>query len=99
MDFERLASIRKNTDVHLVMHGNTHVHESDLEKASLSGVSLIKIASEQALLWANEIRDFTLSHSEIMFPEDIQRTALKQVKESMRHYIRLLHANDKVKKR
>ena len=99
LDFERLASIRKNTDVHLVMHGNTHVHESDLEKASLSGVSLIKIASEQALLWANEIRDFTLSHSEIMFPEDIQRTALKQVKESMRHYIRLLHANDKVKKR
>ena len=96
LDFDRLAVIREATDVHLIMHGNTHVDESDLEKASLNGVSMIKIASEQALLWANEIREFTAKNPDILFPEDVQRSALKEVKESMRHYIRLLHSNNQV---
>ena len=96
LDFDRLEAIRKETDVHLIMHGNTHVNEEDLERASLNGVSMIKIASEQALIWADEVRKFTAENPQVMFPEDIQKPALKAVKESMRHYIRLLHSNNQV---
>lgn len=98
LDFDRLAAIKEATDVHLIMHGNTHVDEGDLERASLNGVSMIKIASEQALLWSDEIRKFTAENPNVMFPEDIQRSALKAVKESMRHYIHVLHSNNRVDK-
>ena len=96
LDFDRLEKIKNKTDVHLIMHGCTHVDELDLQRASLNGVSMIKIASEQALIWADEVRTFVAENPNVMFPEDIQKPALKAVKESMRHYIRLLQSNNKV---
>lgn len=97
LDFERLENIRRETSVHLVLHGATHVREEDLSQASLSGISMIKVASEQALIWSKEIREFVTKHTDVMFPEDIQKPALAAVKESMRNYIRLFHANDQIK--
>lgn len=96
LDFQRLEEIKRAVDVHLILHGATHVHEADLEEAAQRGVGMIKVASEQALLWANEIRQFTQAHPDVMFPEDVQKSALKEVKESMRHYIRLFHSNNQV---
>ena len=97
LDFDRLEKIRKATPVHLVLHGATHVKEEDLSEAAASGVSMIKVASEQALIWANEIRTFTAAHPDVMFPEDIQKPALAAVKESMRTYIRMFRANGQIK--
>lgn len=96
LDFKRLEDIRKAVNTHLILHGATHVHEADLALAARSGISMIKVASEQALVWSNEIRKFTSENREVMFPEDIQKSALKEVKESMRHYIRLFHADHQV---
>ena len=96
LDLQRLEEIKRAVDVHLILHGATHVHEADLEAAAQRGVGMIKVASEQALLWANEIRHFTQAHPDVMFPEDVQKSALKEVKESMRHYIRLFHSNNQV---
>ena len=96
LDFDRLAAIRKETDTPLILHGATHVCEEDLEKAAVSGVAMIKVASEQAIMWANELRSFLEENPSVMFPEDIQKSALLAVKESMRHFIRLFHANNQI---
>ena len=96
IDFKRLKEIREKTNVPLVMHGATHVNEDDLSESVKYGVSMIKVASEQSLLWATEIRKFVNENPDNMFPEDIQRPALKAVKESMRHYIRLFNASNQV---
>ena len=95
IDFDRLAEIRKAVTVPLILHGATHVCEEDLEKAALNGIDMIKVASEQAIEWSLELRDFLVNNPSVMFPEDIQKTALLKVKESMRHFIRLFHSNNK----
>lgn len=97
LDFERLAQIKKHVDAHLILHGATHVCEEDLKRAAMSGISMIKVASEQALVWSNEVRRFTAENRDVMFPEDVQASALKEVKESMRHYIRLFQSNNQIK--
>lgn len=97
LDMDRLEQIRKATSAHLILHGATHTCEEDLTEASKRGVSMIKVASEQALIWSNEIRKFVTEHKEVMFPEDIQKPALAAVKESMRHYIRLFRASGQIK--
>lgn len=96
LDFKRLEDIKNNVDAHIILHGATHVCEDDLQRAARSGVSMIKVASEQALLWSNEVRLYTAGNPQVMFPEDVQKSALAQVKESMRHYIRLFHSNNQV---
>lgn len=97
LDFERLQAIREKTNAHLVLHGATHVDEGDLNRAAKSGISMIKVASEQALIWSSEIRKFVNEHPDVNFPEDIQKPALAAVKESMRNYIRLFNANNQIK--
>ena len=97
LDMNRLEQIRKATSAHLVLHGATHTREEDLTEAAKRGVSMIKVASEQALIWSNEIRKFVTEHKDVMFPEDIQKPALAAVKESMRHYISLFGADGQIK--
>ena len=96
LDFKRLEAIEHEVDIPLILHGATHVDEKDLQIAAKKGISMIKIASEQAIYWALELRNFLTNHSECMFPEDIQKTALEAVKESMRYYIRLFNADHRV---
>lgn len=96
LNFDRLDAVREATTAHLILHGATHVNEDDLREASRHGVSMIKVASEQALLWSNTIRNFVTENPDVMFPEDIQKPALAAVKESIRNYIRLFRANDQI---
>jgi len=96
LDLERLKAIRRNVEAHLVLHGSTHVNKDDLRAAIACGVNMIKVASEQALIWSTEIRKFVTEKPDIMFPEDIQKPALSAVKESMRYYIRLFNAANQV---
>lgn len=96
LDFKRLEEIKAVVDAHLILHGATHVCEEDLQKAATSGISMIKVASEQALVWSNEIRRYSAENPNVMFPEDVQKSALLAVKESMRHYIRLFRSNNQV---
>lgn len=96
LNFERLNAVRNSTTAHLILHGATHVYEDDLREASNCGISMIKVASEQALLWSNAIRKFVTQNPDVMFPEDIQKPALAEVKESIRNYIRLFRANNQI---
>lgn len=96
IDFARLKEIRKEVNAHLILHGSTHVAEEDLKESIRHGVSMIKVASEQALVWSMEVRNLVTNNPEVMFPEDIQKPALAAVKESMRRYIRLFNASNQV---
>ena len=95
LDFKRIEEIKNKTNAHLVLHGSTHVREEDLTDSIKCGVSMIKVASEQALIWSNEIRKTVTADKDLMFPEDIQKPALAAVKESMRRYIRMFNASGK----
>ena len=70
--------------------------EEDLRECVNHGVNYIKVASEQALIWANEVRRLVTADKNVMFPEDIQKPALAAVKESVRRYIRLFNASNQV---
>lgn len=96
LDIERIKEIKKQTGKHLLLMGSTHVCEDDLRLAAENGVNYIKVASEHALIWSNEVRKVLEKDKKLMFPEDIQKPALKAVKESMRNYIRLFGANNKI---
>ncbi len=98
LDIQRIEAIRKNVDAHLILMGATHVYEEDLTAAAKAGVSMIKVASEQALIWSDEVRKFVAENPDVMFPEDIQAPALLAVKESLRRYIRLFNASNQIKK-
>ena len=54
--------------------------EEDLRECVNHGVNYIKVASEQALIWANEVRRLVTADKNVMFPEDIQKPALAAVK-------------------
>jgi len=95
LDFKRIEEIKSKTNAHLVLHGSTHVREEDLTDSIKCGVSMIKVASEQALIWSNEVRKTVTENTDLMFPEDIQKPALAAVKESMRRYIRMFNASGK----
>lgn len=96
LDIERIKKIKELTNAHLILMGSTHVNEDDLALAACNGVNMIKIASEYAILWSNEIRKLLEENKKVMFPEDIQKPGLAAVKESMRRFIRLFNANNKV---
>ena len=97
LDMKRISEIKAATHAHLLLMGSTHVNEDDLSEAAANGVNYIKVASVHALIWANEIRALLDADKKVMFPEDIQKKALQEVKESMRHSIRLFHANEQIK--
>lgn len=97
LDLKRIDAIHAKTNVNLVLHGATHVNEDDLRQAAKhEAISIIKVASEQALIWSNEVRKLVTEDKGVMFPEDIQKPALAAVKESVRHYIRLFNASNQV---
>jgi fructose/tagatose bisphosphate aldolase len=96
LDIERIKKIKELTNAHLILMGSTHVNEDDLALAARSGVNMIKIASEYAILWSIEIRKLLEENKKVMFPEDIQKPGLAAVKESMRRFIRLFNANNQV---
>ena len=70
--------------------------ETNLSLAARSGIDFIKVASEHALIWSDQVRKLLEKDKKIMFPEDIQKPALNAVKESMRNYIRLFNANNQI---
>ena len=96
LDIELIRKIKEETGAHLLLMGSTHVCENDLSLAAKNGINFIKVASEHALIWADEVRRILDKDKNLMFPEDIQKPALKAVKESMRNYIRLFNANNKI---
>jgi len=96
LDIERIKKIKELTNSHLILMGSTHVNEDDLALAARSGVNMIKVASEYALLWSDEIRRLLEEDKNVMFPEDIQKPGLAAVKESMRRFIRIFNSNNQV---
>lgn len=97
LDFARLDAILERTGgVNMALHGSSHVVEEDLRECVKHGVNYIKVASEQALVWSNEVRKLVTEDLNVMFPEDIQKPALAAVKESVRRYIRLFNASNQV---
>lgn len=96
LNIDLIKKIKEETNVHLLLMGSTHVCENDLSLAARSGIDFIKVASEHALIWSDQVRKLLEKDKKIMFPEDIQKPALNAVKESMRNYIRLFNANNQI---
>ena len=96
LNIDLIKKIKEETNVHLLLMGSTHVCEDDLSLAARSGIDFIKVASEHALIWSDQVRKLLEKDKKIMFPEDIQKPALNAVKESMRNYIRLFNANNQI---
>jgi len=89
LDLDRLKAIRKATPAHLILQGSSHVNKDDLQKSIEYGISEIKFASAYGTVWAANIKETVQKTTGLFHPMDIQKPALKKVKENIIEYMRL----------
>lgn len=89
LDFELIKSIKKITNIPLVLHGSSFIPDDDLKKAISFGITKININSEIQMAWANSVRKFLIFNSEYD-PRKIIQSGEKTIKEAVKKKFKIL---------
>jgi len=89
LNFELLKRIRESVDVHLVLHGGTHVPDEAICQAIKLGISEIKVAALLAIVWADALREYLNENPDDTMTPNILGPALSAVKNMTVEYMKL----------
>ena len=73
LDFDRLAAIRRATDIPLVLHGGSGTPPEDLKKAIALGIAKVNVASELALAVRQSLQEQWASGEKAWMPVELAR--------------------------
>ena len=68
LDFERLAEIRKVTEIPLVLHGASGIASDDVRRTIQLGITKVNVATELKIEFSNKVKEYFLAHPEANDP-------------------------------
>jgi fructose-bisphosphate aldolase, class II len=90
LDWKRLARIRREVSVPLVMHGGSGLSEEDFKKSIQAGISKINYYTGMALYAAKRIKQmFPIAGDENMFYHNIMMETILAIKEDAQKTMRI----------
>ena len=87
LDFERLAEIRSQVDIPLVLHGASGLSTEDIRKAISLGICKVNVATELKIAFSNALKTYLASHPETSDPRHYMEPAKRAMKEVVRKVI------------
>lgn len=92
LDFQRVAEIRKQVPVPLVMHGGSGVCDSDYQQAIQSGIRKINYYTYMALAGADAVKEKLTQNSQSpVYFHDMAQWGYSGMKEQVLHVMRVFH--------
>lgn len=82
LDFERLAEIRQQVDIPLVLHGASGLPAADIRRAIALGVCKVNVATELKIAFSDALKAWFASHPDASDPRHYMvpaKTAMKEV--------------------
>jgi tagatose 1,6-diphosphate aldolase GatY/KbaY len=79
LDFNRLAEIRREVSVPLVLHGASQTPPEDIKKAIIMGICKINIDTEIRLAFHSGLKEFLVSHPDVFDPREILGSVMDKV--------------------
>lgn len=89
LEFERLAQIRSNVSVPLVLHGSSGVPDADVVKAISLGICKVNYATELRVAYSNAVKAHIAQDPAVYDPKKYGASGREAVTELVRHRIRI----------
>jgi tagatose 1,6-diphosphate aldolase GatY/KbaY len=83
LDFERLAEIREQVDIPLVLHGASGLPTADIHQAITLGICKVNVATELKIAFADALKDYLNAHPDANDP----RHYMVPAKAAMKHIV------------
>lgn len=89
LDFERLAEIRQQVDIPLVLHGASGLPTDDIKRAISLGICKVNVATELKIAFSTALKTYLSEHAQANDP----RHYMAPAKEAMRAVVRKVIAD------
>lgn len=89
LDFKRLAEIRKNTNIPLVLHGASGLADECLRKCILEGITKINFATELRRTGTDTLRNVFIEDQEIIDPREYGLKEQQAIEKCVLRYIQI----------
>lgn len=89
IDFQRLAAIRQQVDIPLVLHGASDVPDADVRRTIELGICKVNIATELKIAFAGAVKKWFTENPEGNDPRYYMRKGMDAMKEVVRHKIEI----------
>lgn len=96
LDFERLALIRDNVDIPLVLHGASGIPEAMLRRAIELGICKVNVATELKIAFSDAVKAFFHVNPGSNDPREYMEPGKKAMKEVVRDKIRMCGSADRL---
>lgn len=87
LDFDRLAEIRANVEIPLVLHGASGLPTADIRQAIKLGICKVNVATELKLAFADALKGYLSTHPDASDPRHYMIPAKAAMKEVVRKVI------------
>lgn len=87
LDFERLAEIRHQVDIPLVLHGASGLSTADIRQAISLGICKVNVATELKIAFSNALKTYLSTHPDTSDPRHYMVPAKSAMKEVVRKVI------------
>ncbi|KAB8307336.1 tagatose bisphosphate family class II aldolase [Erwinia endophytica] len=87
LDFDRLAEIRNQVDIPLVLHGASGLPESDIRRAINLGICKVNVATELKIAFSDALKHYFADNPQANDPRHYMQPAKQAMKEVVRRII------------
>jgi fructose-bisphosphate aldolase class II len=91
LDVERIAQIKKATQVFLTLHGGSGTNDDDFRKAIAAGINIIHISTELRVAWRRSLEDSLAAQPNEVVPYKILRPVVDSVAEVVGSRLKLFN--------
>jgi fructose-bisphosphate aldolase class II len=91
LDIERIAQIKKATQVFLTLHGGSGTNDDDFRKAIAAGINIIHISTELRVAWRRSLEDSLAAQPNEVVPYKILRPVVDSVAEVVGSRLKLFN--------
>ena len=91
LDIERIAEIKKATEVFLTLHGGSGTNDDDFRKAIAAGINIIHVSTELRVAWRRCLEASLAARANEVVPYTILRPVVDSVAEVVGSRLRLFN--------
>jgi fructose-bisphosphate aldolase class II len=95
IDLDRMAVIRNNINVPLVLHGGTGISDQIISQSIRTGICKVNINTELQVAWAQAVREKIRNDLNVYDPRKIIGSGEQALKDSVREKILLFGSNNR----
>ena len=92
LDFERLAAIRKEVGVPIVLHGGSGISDEQVRQAIEGGVKIVNVDTDLRLAFAERLRETLKLERDLVDPRELLKPSVDAVSEAVSRKARLFNS-------